>query len=347
MTEWLRSQRWWITRLIVLPVHLLAFAIIAFFLVAAIPGDPVVSLTGGQVTKANYAKIKHSLGLDQSLFGQLLHFLRNLAEFNLGTSIASGRTVASEFATRLPATVELALMGIIGVIVASFAGGYMILARPRNPISRALRVYARTAGALPEYCLAVGGIFVFYASFKWLPAPLGRISPQLAVPKKITGLPFLDSILHLDFPAIGSEAAHLVLPVGVLIVANTPVVLRLLVSGLEVAADDPATRFRAASGASPFSVVLSIYRRALPSSITMLGAIFGYLLGGAVILESLFGLGGMGQYAVDAVNSADIVAMRGFLMVVAALSLLVFLLVDLTNQLLDPRRRPGVRSEGA
>jgi ABC-type dipeptide/oligopeptide/nickel transport system permease component len=124
-------------------------------------------------------------------------------------------------------------------------------------------------------------------------------------------------------------------------------VLRLLVHQLEVAAVDPATRFRAASGASWLTVIISMFRRALPSAVTMLGAVFGYLLGGAVIMEDLFGLGGMGQFAIDSVNSDDVVAMRSFLMVVAALSLTVFLLVDITNMILDPRRRPGVRAEGA
>ncbi|MFT4087691.1 MAG: ABC transporter permease [Gordonia sp. (in: high G+C Gram-positive bacteria)] len=344
MRSRLGAQRWWIMRVLALPVHLLAFAIAAFFLVAAIPGDPVVALTGGQVTKANYAAIQHSLGLDQGLFSQLLHFLNNLLHLDFGTSIASGRSVASEFATRVPATVELALMGIVGVTVASLGGALLVITRPRNIISRLLRVYARTAGALPEYCLAVAGIFVFYATLHWAPAPLGRLSPTLAAPSPITHFPFLDALLSADGPVIASEAAHLALPVIVLVIANSPVVLRLLVHQLEVAVEDPATRFRAAAGASWLMVTVSMYRRALPGTVTMLGAVFGYLLGGAVVMEALFGLGGMGQYAVDSVNSADVVAMRSFLMVVAALSLTVFLLVDITNMVLDPRRRPGVRA---
>ena len=250
MMGWLRSQRWWATRVLALPLHLLAFAVVAFFLVAAMPGDPVEALTGGQVTPANYAAIKHSLGLDQNLFDQLLHFLHQMITFNFGISISSGRPVSAEFATRLPATVELALLAIAGVIVVSFGCALLMIARPGNPLSRLLRLYARTAGALPEYCLAVGGIFLFYSILHWAPAPDGLLSPAVTAPPAVTGLPLLDAILGNDGPAFRSEVQHLALPVIVLVAANVPVVLRLLVHQLEVVAVDPATRFRAASGAS-------------------------------------------------------------------------------------------------
>jgi ABC-type dipeptide/oligopeptide/nickel transport system permease component len=77
----------------------------------------------------------------------------------------------------------------------------------------------------------------------------------------------------------------------------------------------------------------------------MCGTLFGYMLGGAVILETLFGFAGMGKYAVDAVTASDYIALQGFLLVIAALALVVFLAVDLVNMVVDPRRRPGVRAE--
>ena len=120
--------------------------------------------------------------------------------------------------------------------------------------------------------------------------------------------------------------------------------MKLLISGLEEAVDAPATRFRIASGAPRRVVMLRLYRRALPATVTMLGTLFGYLLGSAVIIESLFGFTGMGQYMVEAVNAKDFVAMQGFLLAVAVISLTVFLIVDLVNMSLDPRRKPGVAS---
>jgi peptide/nickel transport system permease protein len=343
----LRRHRWWVGRVAVLPVHVAFFALVVFFLVRAIPGDPVLIVTGGQITPEIYARVQHALGLDGSTLEQLGHYFSALAHFDLGKSMLSGRSVASELTTRFPATLELALMGLLAVTTASLAAAYVAVMHPRRLVARIIRGYARTAGAVPEFCVGIALIVVFYADLHWAPAPIGRIDPHLSQPDSITHMPFVDSILSADWPVARSMAAHLVLPVTVMVLAQSAVLLKLLISGFEEAVDAAPTRFRIASGASRRIVLLSILRRALPPAVTMLGIIFGYLLGGAVILESLFGFTGMGQYMVEGVNSKDLVVMQGFLLATAVISLTVFLLVDLLNMLLDPRRKPGVRVEGS
>lgn len=341
-----RKQRWWAGRVAVLPVHVAVFALVVFFLVRAIPGDPVLSVTGGQITPEIYERVKHSLGLDGSMLEQLGAYFSSLVRFDLGSSMLSGRSVASELGTRFPATLELALMGLLGVTLSSLAGSYLAVMYPTRLVPRVIRAYARTAGAIPEFCVGIAGIVVFYAWLRWSPAPVGRIDPSLTQPESVTGLPFFDSVLSGDWQVVRSMAAHLVLPILVMVVAQSAVLLKLLISGLEEAVDAAPTRFRIASGASRRVVLLSMLRRSLPPAVTMLGILFGYLLGGAVILESLFGFSGMGQYMVEAVNTKDLVVMQGFLLATAVISLTVFLLVDLVNMLLDPRRKPGVRVEG-
>ncbi|MGF7238468.1 MAG: ABC transporter permease [Frankia sp.] len=343
----LKKQRWWAGRIAVLPVHIAVFALVVFFLVRAIPGDPVLSVTGGQITPAIYARVKQALGLNGSIFQQLSTYFSALAHFRLGNSMISGRSVTSELSTRLPATLELALMSLLAVTVTSLVGAYLAVMYPGKLYARIIRAYARTAGAVPEFVVGIALIFIFYAELHWAPAPLGRIDPSLSQPSSITGFPFVDAVLHGDAPVAFSMIKHLVLPVTVEVIAQSAVMLKLLISGLEEAIDAPPTRFRIASGASRPVVVLSLYRRALPATVTMLGTLFGYLLGGAVILENLFGFTGMGQYMVDAVNSKDLVVMQAFLLTVAVISLTVFLLVDLVNMLLDPRRKPGVNVEGS
>lgn len=344
--RFLANQRWWAGRIAVLPLHIAFFAVIVFFLVRAIPGDPVLTVVGNQFTPEIYARVQHSLGLDGSIPEQLGNYLSAVLRFDLGDSIVSGRSVLGELRLRFPATLELALMGLAAVTVVSLISAYLAVMRPRWIVSRVIRGYARTAGAIPEYCVGIALIFVFYASLQWAPAPLGRISPGLSQGNPVTGMPFLDSILKGDWAVAASMAQHLVLPIAVEVIAQSGVMIKLLISGLEAAIDAPATRFRIASGAARPMVVLSVYRRALPATVTMLGVLFGYLLGGAVILESMFGFTGMGQYIVDAVNSKDFVSMQGFLLAVAVISLVVFLIVDLVNMVLDPRRKPGVQAEG-
>ncbi len=157
----------------------------------------------------------------------------------------------------------------------------------------------------------------------------------------------VDALIAGDPAAFASYAQHLVLPVVVMVVAHSPLLIKMLIVNLDQAIDDPATRFRVASGASRRTVLASIYRRALPSAVATLGMLFGLFLGGAVVLESLFGLGGLGQYAVDAVNASDVFALRSFLLVTAAMCLVIYLVTDIVTMLLDSRRRAGVAGKDA
>jgi len=259
----------------------------------------------------------------------------------------TGRPVVEELSDRLPATLELALLALGCSIVVSVVASYFVVMYPSNPLSRAVRGYARAAGAIPEYVIAIVAIFVFYATLQWAPAPVGRIAVELVAPPQVTGFPLLDALLDGDGEVFLSICAHLVMPVAVMVLAQSALLVKMLVHGLDQTLDAPQTLFRIASGAPRRVAVLSAYRRAAPAAVTMAGTLFGYLLGGAVVLEGLFGFTGMGQYAVQAVNTGDVIATQGFLLVIAALALLVFLLVDLTNMIIDPRRRPGVAADGS
>lgn len=345
MRHFLQSQRWWLVRIAALPLQILFFAFVAFFLVRTIPGDPVDVVTGGQYTPEVYARVQKTLGLDGSLLEQLGRYFRKLMSFDLGTSLVTGRSVLDDLTQKLPPTVEIALMALIGILIFTFASSYFAVMHPRNAISRAITIYARMAGTIPEFALGIAAIFIFYAELHWAPAPLGRLSPFIDAPPPVTHMPFVDALLSGDAAAVKSMITHLVLPIGVMVVALSPVLLKLLIADLEASLDAPPTRFRIASGAGHATVLLSIYRRALPATVTMTGTMFGHLLGGAIVIETLFGLDGLGKYAVEAVMSADLTTMQSLLLVIATLSLIVFLLVDLTNMLLDPRRRPGTRME--
>ncbi|HEY0814751.1 MAG TPA: ABC transporter permease [Pseudonocardia sp.] len=338
---------WWIRRLAMLPVHLVLFAVIVFFLVKLIPGDPVAVLSGGQtMTPEQYQAARAALGLSGSLPAQLGTFLGRTATLDLGNSVISGTGVLSEMLTRLPETVELAVLAMVVSLVLTLVLGFLVMLRPRALVSRTVASYSRAAGALPDFCLGVAGIFLFYSVLRWAPAPIGRYDPLLNAPTHTTGFPFLDALLSGDAVLMRSMLAHLWLPVGVLVVAYAPMLIKLFIRSLQQARDAQATTFRIASGASRSMVLLSITRRALPATVAMFGTIFGFMVGGAVVVEQLFAIPGMGEYAVQAVTRSDFVALRGFLLVVGFLSLLVFFFVDVVTMLLDPRRRSGAAVTG-
>ena len=341
-------QSWWIKRLAMLPVHLFIFAIVVFFLVRLIPGDPVRVISGGQtMTPEQYDAAKESLGLTGSVFAQLGRYLGNVLTLDFGNSIVNGAGVLGEMMRRLPETVELALLAMVVSSLLTLVLGFFVVLRPRNPVSRVISAYARAAGAIPDFCLGVAGIFVFYSVLHWAPAPIGRFDTMLNPAPKVTGFPLVDAMLSSDTILLSSMVEHLWLPVLVLVIAYAPMLLKLFIRSVEQAKDAQSTKFRIASGASSSMVMRSIARRALPSTIAMFGTIFGFMLGGAVIVEQLFALPGMGEYAVQAVTRSDFVALQGFLLIVAAVSLVIFLLVDVVNMILDPRRRPGAVTEGS
>lgn len=344
----LKSNLWWMRRLAVVPLHIFVFSIVVFFVVRLIPGDPVRAIAGGQtMTPEQYDAARESLGLSGSVFSQLATFVKNVVTLDFGNSIITGAGVLDEMEVRLPATLELALVAMIASSVLTLALGFFVVMKPRNPIAKAIASYARAAGAVPDFCLGVAGIFVFYSVLHWAPAPIGRYDTLLNAAPRVTGLPFVDAMLSSDTILMASMVEHLWLPIVVLVLAYAPMLLKLFVRSLEQAKDAQSTKFRIASGASPRMVRLSIARRALPSTVAMFGTIFGFMLGGAVIVEQLFAMPGMGEYAVQAVNRSDFVALQGFLIIVAAVSLLVFFFVDIVNMLLDPRRRPGTKTEGS
>ena len=345
VVEALRRQRWWLLRVIALPFQLLVFALVAFLLVRLIPGDPVLTVTGNQATDEQYAVIQQQMGLSGSLGEQLVAYFSQLLRFDLGTSLLTQRSLVEEFGQRLPATLELASMALILSLLLVLVAAYVAVIRPVPVLSGVIRSYSRAAGAIPDFAVGVLGIFIFYATLHWSPAPLGRLDPMVSSPASVTGLPFVDAVLSGDPEVVTSMAWHLALPIVVLVIAHSAVVLKLLIGQMDEELHNPSTLFRISAGASRATVAVSIFRRALPAAVTMSGTMFGYLVGGAVIVEALFSFGGMGQYLTEALAGADLTAMQGFLVVIAAVSLVVFLLVDIVNMILDPRRRPGVHSE--
>ncbi|PZE76590.1 ABC transporter permease [Curtobacterium sp. MCBD17_019] len=343
----LRERTWWLRPIALTAVNIVVFVFVAFFLVTLIPGDPVVAATGGRLSGKALEAARASYGLTGSWVTQLGTYLGQLAHLDLGTSISTGRPVVRDFATRIPATLELVTWGLLLACAVSLALAHFIVTHRTNRIARVLTSYARSAGALPEYVIGIAFLFVFYAELHWAPAPSGRIAPLLIAPPAVTNFPMIDALIAGDTAAFLSYAGHLALPVIVMVVAHSPLLIKMLIINLDDAIDDPATRFRIASGASRRTVLASVYRRALPSAVATLGMMFGLFLGGAVVLESLFGLGGLGQYAVDAVNSSDVFALRSFLLVVAAMCLTIYLVTDLLTMLLDSRRRAGVAGKDA
>jgi ABC-type dipeptide/oligopeptide/nickel transport system permease component len=322
--------------LFILP-QLFGILLVSFLLIKSIPGDPAVLMLGPTATNEAVAALRTKLGLDHALPVQFWHFLVDLVHGDLGTSWQTTRPVLDDLLQRFPATLELVTFGLLLAILIGVPLGVASALNEKGVLGRIANAYGLTAGALPDFWLALVLIFAFYTILQWVPAPLGRIDFAVLPPPTVTGALTVDSLLAGDWAAFRSAATHLILPVVTLGVINAGPILKMTQATMERMLQSEFSRYETLSGLPRRMVVRHALRNALPSVITIISVLYGYLLGGAVLVEIVFSWGGAGQYAVQGVLNSDIYPVLGFVLFSAVFSLFVYLAVDILYFAIDPR----------
>jgi peptide/nickel transport system permease protein len=331
--------RYVLTRLAFAIPQLFGIALVAFFLLKLIPGDPAPMMLGPLATQEAVDKLRAEMGLDQPVPWQFVAYLGRLAHGDLGRSWQTTNPVLYDLGQRLPATLELVTLGLLLAVAIGLPLG---LKAGRNPGGRAASladVVSNAAGALPDFWLALVLIFVFYSIFQWAPPPVGRLDFATLPPDRITGSYLLDALLRGDLATARAAASQLVLPVATLGIIYAVPILGMTRATVERLNDSDFVRFANAKGLKPGRVSRHVLRNALPAIVTVIGMLYGTLVGSVVLVEVVFAWGGAGQYAVSAVLNADINASLGFILMAAVVSLAVHLVVDFAVFLLDPRTR--------
>ena len=192
---------------------------------------------------------------------------------------------------------------------------------------------------MPDFWFALVLIFVLYTILGIAPAPLGRLDFTVIAPPAITGSLLIDSFVTGNWAALRNAAGHLILPVLTLGLINAAPILKMTQSTMERMLEADFTRYAEMCGLPRHVVVRKALRNSLPSIITIVSVLYGFLIGGAVLVEIVFSWGGAGQYAVQGVLNADLNPVLGFVLYSAILSLVIYLIVDLIYFALDPRTR--------
>lgn len=325
-------------RMAIVFLQVVAVVLIVFFLVRLMPGNPAIAIAGPGATQERVASIEERLGLDESVGGQLKEYVSHVASGDLGDSIVTGQSVLTDLRQRFGATflliaLSLVIAGAIGLTLA-----VVIATRPTGAVARVTSAYGFAAGALPDFLVALGLIYVFYFLAGIAPAPSGQIDPTLAPPRE-TGVALIDSMLAGNSAGVSSAASHLILPVLTLVLVYTGPILRLTSTACSEALDQNFIRFARAQGLSRRKVARYAVRSILPTFVTVLGTTFGFLLGGAVLIEFIFSWGGIGQYAVNAISQSDYAALQGFVIVAGLFTALVYAAVEIAYVIVDPRAR--------
>ena len=316
--------------------QILGITLFTFLLLRLLP-NPAYQLVGPFATPGTQAALNKRLGLDQPVWVQYVKYLNHLVHGDLGQSWFTAGSVSSELIRRTPATLELITISLFLSIL--FGVGFGVLAAWKGGAiaDRLFRTYGLLAGSFPDFWLGLLAAFVFFFLLRWLPAPIGQLGQGVVPPPHVTGMYVFDSVLAGQWSTAASAVGHLILPVFTLVIVCAAPILKMARSTMrEMLASDFCTYARA-SGLSETTVLRYALRNTMPPIVTLIGISYGYLLGGAVLVENVFSWGGLGQWVVESVAQADYFAVQGFILVAALFNLAVYLIVDLIHLGVDPR----------
>ncbi len=323
--------------LITVPI-MFGVAIVVFLFMRLTPGDPVDIMMGqgGAVSAGEMERLRHEFHLDEPLHVQLWLFLSDAVRGDLGYSYTQKRPVGELIAERLPATIELATGALLFALLIAIPVGILSAVRQHSLVDQFSMAGAFLGTSMPAFWLGIILILFFSVRLHWLPVQ-GRIAFG-ANPEPATGFLVVDSLLARDGTALLSSLKHLVLPSVSLGAAVAAIVARVLRSSMvEIMRQDYVMLARA-KGLLEFWVVMKhALRNALIPTVTVVGLQVGTLLGGNMIVETVFSWPGLGRLVVKAIFERDFPLVQGAVMVYALTFVLANLVVDVLYTYLNPK----------
>jgi ABC-type dipeptide/oligopeptide/nickel transport system permease component len=331
-----------IRRVLMMIPTLFGIVTITFILTHVLGGNPARQIAGQAAAPSTIAQISAEYGFNKPLIVQYGDYLNGIVHGSLGISIVTNQPVLHDLASRLPATLELVVLSIgIALLIGLPLGAYAARTG-RGWVQAVIRAYTFVALAVPDFWLGLIAIYLLYFKLGWLPGPTGQVNPQGVVANTVTGAALIDSLLSGNGAAIGNAVTHLILPVGVLAILLTAPITRLMRSATVTVMESDFIRFGTSVGLGKARLWRYCVRAALPTVVTFTGTLFSLMIGGAVLIETVFSWGGAAQYAASAIERNDFAATQGFVLTCGVITMVVFLVVDLIQLRLDPRIRTAV-----
>ena len=319
---------------------LIGVVIVTFLLTRALPGDPAAYFAGPAATTEAIQQIRVKLGLDKPLYIQFVRYVEDLAHGDLGNSLTTGQPVGQEIKTRLPASAELTLLGLIVSVLIAVPLGILAATRPNSLIDHSCRVIATAGVSLPVFFTGLILIYVFYYHLGWAPPPLGRLDIFFSPPPQVTGFYLIDSLIAGDGEVFVAALKQLILPALTLAIFSLAPIARMTRASMLAVLSSDFVRTARASGLAPFTVVITYaFRNAMLPVITTLGMVFSFLLGANVLVEKVFAWPGIGSFAVEALIASDFAPLQGFVLTMAVMYVALNLIIDILYGLIDPRVR--------
>lgn len=330
--------RYIVRQIISLIPIVLAITMFAFALMHMAPGDPAILLAPETATAEDIELLRERMGLNRPIYEQYVQFLARVVKGDLGQSYYFGEPVTEIIREVFPATIELAIFAtLIALLIAVPIGIFAALRR--NTVLDNVAMSAALFGvSLPNFWFGILLIMLFSANLGWLPVS-GRIGYGVAL-KSMTGLYSLDSILTLNWQALKDSLRHMILPAVALAGSPAAAWSRLVRSSmLEVVGFDYVRTARAKGLPERAIILKHAFRNALIPVVTMIGVQMRTMLGGSIVVETVFSFPGLGDTLIRAINHRDYFLVLGIVTVFSITALLVNLCVDLSYAFIDPRVR--------
>jgi peptide/nickel transport system permease protein len=313
-------------------------AIIVFVFMRLTPGDPVDIMMGqgGAISAGEIENLRREFHLDKPISTQLWYFLSDAVQGDLGYSYIRKKPVTTLIGERLPATIELASGALIFALIIAFPIGIISAVNQNSSLDRLSMASAFLSSSMPGFWLGIVLILVFAVWLKWLPVQ-GRITHDAGL-QTVTGFYVLDSLITRNWLALWSSLRHLLLPSITLGAAVAAIVARVLRSSmLEILRTDYVQLARAKGAPEEMVIIKHALRNALIPTVTVVGLQVGVLLGGNMIIETVFGWPGLGRMVVDAIFTRDFPLVQGAVMVYAFTFVAANLIVDVLYTYLNPK----------
>ena len=327
-------------RLATTAVTLFGVAVIVFFVIRVVPGNPIAMMLPPGATEADIARLTAFYGLDKSIPQQFLIWGAGVLHGDFGTSITARQPVLDMVLGRLPATLELS---VLALVMAVLAGGAAALTGTRlreTKVEGGIDIAGGMALSVPDFLWGLVLILMFGVVVPVFQIS-GRVTPSLDLPF-VTNFYLVESVLRLRFDLTLDLMSHMFLPALSLAIPLAAIIAQLLKQSLKETMHLDYVTLARTQGYSEASV---IWREALPNAIlptlTLVGVQFTFLIGGTVIIERLFSYEGLGNMAIDAVINRDLPLIQGIVILFAVLFTAVNLVVDLMYAALNPRLRHG------
>ena len=326
-------------RILLLVPVMVGLTMLVFAITRLLPGDPARLAAGPNASPAQIAEITQEFGLDRSLPAQYWTYATGLVHGNWGMSIYSRRPVLQDLEDYLPATLELVLYAMALAVVLGIPLGLLAAVHRNRWPDMLTSVVSLGAISMPRFFLGLLFQLGFAMWLGWLPLS-GRFPLDEDPPPHLTGFLTVDALAAGDFHGLGLALQYLALPAVAMSLSPLATIVRMMrASTIEVLQQDYVMTERALGLSRRLILFKYVLKNAISSTLTVIGLYFGWLLGGTVLVETVFDWPGIGLYATSAVLTQDFMPIIGVTLCIGTLFVLVNLLVDVIYALLNPRIR--------